>query len=87
MSDDLNEPRKGILSLLDGFIEQVQSTRKVLLGVSASAMILAPLAIALSVYLMLHPAFYAVLEECSVHTIRLERPWLRRTTRSRGRAT
>lgn len=62
MSDDLGEPRKGILSLLDGFIEQVQSTRKVLLGVSASAMILAPLAIALSVYLMLHPAFYAVLE-------------------------
>jgi hypothetical protein len=62
MSDDLDEPRKGILSLLDGFIEQVQSTRKVLLGVSASAMILAPLAIALSVYLMLHPAFYAVLE-------------------------
>ena len=39
MSDDLGEPRKGILSLLDGFIEQVQSTRKVLLGVSASAMI------------------------------------------------
>ncbi|WP_415281083.1 hypothetical protein [Candidatus Nitrososphaera sp. FF02] len=62
MSDDLGEPRKGILNLLDGFIEQVQSTRKVLLGVSASAMILAPLAIALSVYLMLHPAFYAVLE-------------------------
>ena len=62
MSDDLGEPRKGILSLLDGFIEQVQSTRKVLLGVSASAMILAPLAIALSAYLMLHPAFFAVLE-------------------------
>lgn len=62
MSDDLGEPRKGILNLLDGFIEQVQSTRKVLLGVSASAMILAPLAIALSAYLMLHPAFFAVLE-------------------------
>ena len=62
MSDDLAEPRKGILSLLDDFIEQVQKIRRILLGVSVSAMVLAPLAIALSVYLVLHPSFFAVLE-------------------------
>lgn len=62
MSDDLDEPRKGILSLLDGFIEQVQRIRRILIGVSISAMVLAPLAIALSAYLILHPSFFAVLE-------------------------
>lgn len=62
MSDDLDEPRKDILSLLDGFIEQVQRIRRILLGVSISAMVLAPLAIALSAYLILHPTFFAVLE-------------------------
>ncbi|UVS68390.1 hypothetical protein [Nitrososphaera viennensis] len=60
--DDLSEPRKGILDLLDDFIEQIQHLRKVLLGVSISAIILAPLAIALSAYLLLHPSFFAVLE-------------------------
>lgn len=62
MSDDLAEPRKGILTLLDDFIEQVQKIRRILLGVSVSAMLLAPLAIALSAYLVLHPSFFAVLE-------------------------
>jgi uncharacterized membrane protein (DUF106 family) len=62
MSDELDEPRKGILTLLDGFIEQVQRIRRILLGVSISAMVLAPLAIALSAYLILHPSFFAVLE-------------------------
>ncbi len=62
MSDDLDEPRKDILSLLDSFIEQVQKIRRILLGVSVSAMVLAPLAITLSAYLILHPSFFAVLE-------------------------
>jgi hypothetical protein len=61
-SDDLSEPRKGILNLLDDFIEQIQRIRKVMLGVSVSAIVLAPLAIALSAYLFLHPSFFAVLE-------------------------
>ncbi len=62
MSDDLAGPRKGILSVLDDFIEQVQRIRRILLGVSVSAIVLAPLAIALSAYLILHPSFFAVLE-------------------------
>jgi phosphatidylserine/phosphatidylglycerophosphate/cardiolipin synthase-like enzyme len=54
--------RENILSLMDGFIEQITSIRKTLLGVSISALILAPLAIVLSVYLILHPSFFAILE-------------------------
>ena len=48
--------RENILSLMDSFIEQITSIRKTLLGVSISALILAPLAIGLSVYLILHPS-------------------------------
>lgn len=60
--DDLSEPRKGILDLLDGFIEQIQRIRKVMLGVSISAIVLAPLAMGLSAYLLLHPSFFAILD-------------------------
>jgi hypothetical protein len=65
MSSDNQEPRSSrqdILTLLDGFIQQIQQIRKILLGVSVSAIILAPLAIALSIYLLLHPSFFAILE-------------------------
>ncbi|HJU85120.1 MAG TPA: hypothetical protein VJ551_01400 [Nitrososphaeraceae archaeon] len=54
--------RQDILTLIDGFIHQIQNIRRILLGMSVSAIILAPLAIALSVYLLLHPSFFAVLE-------------------------
>jgi hypothetical protein len=54
--------RQDILTLLDSFIHQIQNIRRVLLGVSISAIVLAPLAIALSVYLLFHPSFFAVLE-------------------------
>ncbi len=54
--------RGNILELLDSFIDQIQKLRRIMLGMSVSAIILAPLAIALSVYLVLHPAFYAILE-------------------------
>jgi hypothetical protein len=54
--------RHGILKLLDGFIDQIQQLRKIMLGMSISAIVLAPLAIGLSVYLMLHPSFFAILE-------------------------
>ena len=40
---------------------------------------------AFDVHEQLWQSFYALLEECSVHTIRLERPWLRLTTRPSGR--
>jgi hypothetical protein len=54
--------RQGILALLDSFIHQIQNIRRILLGVSVSAIVLAPMAIALSVYLLFHPSFFAVLE-------------------------
>jgi hypothetical protein len=51
-----------ILSLIETFIEQVFHTRKTLLGVSISAVIMAPIAIGLSVYLLRHPSFLAILD-------------------------
>ena len=57
-----NMSRHDILSLLDNFIEQIHQIRRTLLGVSISALVLSPLAIALSIYLMLHPSFFAILE-------------------------
>lgn len=54
--------RENILSLMYSFIEQITSIRKTLLGVSISALILAPFAIGLSVYLIIHPSFFAILE-------------------------
>lgn len=54
--------RQDILNLLDSFIHQIQHIRRILLGMSISAIVLAPLAIALSVYLLFHPSFFAVLE-------------------------
>lgn len=54
--------RHDILKLLDGFIGQIQQLRKIMLGMSVSAIVLAPLAIGLSVYLVRHPSFFAILE-------------------------
>ena len=67
MSSDNQDPltssmRQDILSLLESFIQQIQQIRKLLLGMSISAIVLAPLAIALSIYLLFHPSFFAVLE-------------------------
>lgn len=54
--------RHDILTLLDSFIQQMQSMRRILLGMSVSAIVLGPLAIALSIYLLSHSSFFAVLE-------------------------
>lgn len=54
--------RQDILTLLDDFIQQIQHIRRILLGMSISAIVLAPLAIALSIYLLFHPSLFAVLE-------------------------
>ncbi len=54
--------RYDLLSLVDGFIDRAFQIRKTLLRVSLSAVILAPLSIALSTFLLLHPSFFAVLE-------------------------
>jgi len=65
MSDentDNPKMRKDILSLIDSFIEQIQQIRKILLGMSISAIVLAPLSIALSIYLLVHPSFFNILD-------------------------
>src|ERR1051325_7962422 len=54
--------RYRILSLIETFIEQIFHIRKTLLGVSISALIMAPIAIGLSVYLIRHPSFIAILD-------------------------
>jgi hypothetical protein len=54
--------RENLLTLMDSFIQQILNIRKTLLGVSVSALILAPIAIGLSVYLIRHPSFFAILE-------------------------
>ena len=61
--EDLTTNARGnLLTLMDTFIEQILNIRKTLLGVSISALILAPIAIGLSVYLIRHPSFFAILE-------------------------
>jgi uncharacterized membrane protein len=54
--------RYNILTLIETFIEQIFRIRKTLLGISISAIIMAPIAIGLSVFLLLHPSFFAILE-------------------------
>lgn len=54
--------RSNVLSIIDNFIEQILQIRKTLFGVFLSALILAPLAIGLSVFLLRHPSFLAVLD-------------------------
>jgi hypothetical protein len=60
--DELTQLRQNVLTIIDSFIEQVLQIRKTLFGVSISALILAPLAIGLSIFLLQHASFFAVLE-------------------------
>ena len=54
--------RHDVLTLIDLFIEQIFKIRKTLLGVSISAVVIAPIAIGLSIFLLRHPSFFAILE-------------------------
>jgi hypothetical protein len=60
--DEITPMRHNILTIIDSFIEQIFQIRKTLFGVSISALILAPIAIGLSIFLLQHPSFFAVLE-------------------------
>jgi len=51
-----------VLGTIDYIIEKIQNLRKIMLGVSISALVLAPFAIGLSIYLMTHPTFFDMLE-------------------------
>jgi hypothetical protein len=61
-SSSSSSHRYRILSLIETFIDQIFHIRKTLLGVSISAVIVAPIAIGLSVYLLRHPSFLAILD-------------------------
>lgn len=65
MSDVENSDsaRFSIVEVIDGFIDKINQIRKTLIGISVSALILAPLAIGLSVYLITHQHFYFILDE------------------------
>ncbi len=52
-----------IRDIIESFAEQIQTTRKLLFGIAVSALILAPLAIGLSVYLVKHEHFFFILDE------------------------
>jgi hypothetical protein len=60
--NERNFSRTGVLDLMDNFIERMLEIRRILLSVSVSALILAPFATGLSIFLLTHPRFYAVLE-------------------------
>lgn len=63
MSDDTTQSsRFDVLDLMDSFISKILQLRKILLGVSISGFILAPIAIGLSVFLITHTRFFIVLE-------------------------
>lgn len=51
-----------ILGAIDYFIDKIQNLKKIMLGVSISALVLAPFAVGLSVYLLTHPTFFYLLE-------------------------
>ena len=54
--------RNDILSSMDIFIEKIQHMKGLMLGVSLSALILAPFAIGISLYLITHPKFLHLVE-------------------------
>ncbi|HJU13615.1 MAG TPA: hypothetical protein VJ792_04090 [Candidatus Nitrosotalea sp.] len=62
MDDKDGYSRTDLLSTLDSFIARIFEIRRILLSISVSALILAPLATGLSVFLLTHPRFYAVLQ-------------------------
>lgn len=63
MSEDKTQTsRFDVLDLMDSFIKKILEIRRILLGVSISGFILAPLAIGLSIFLITHPHFFIVLE-------------------------
>jgi hypothetical protein len=62
-NSDTERSRISIIEVIEGFIDKISKIRKTLLGISISALILAPLAIGLSIYLITHPHFFFILDE------------------------
>jgi hypothetical protein len=61
-TSNVTASRQGIMTLIEGFIDNILQVKKTLFGLSISALVLAPLAIALSVLLLQDPSFFAVIE-------------------------
>lgn len=61
--NSFNANRFSLVEIIEGFIEKINHIRKTLVGISISALILAPLSIGLSAYLIMHPHFFFVLDE------------------------
>ena len=56
---------QNVIRLIDGFIEQMRQTRKTMalaLSLSISSIVVAPVAIGLSIFMLQHPSFFAILE-------------------------
>jgi hypothetical protein len=62
---EVTESRNNILNLADSFIEEMVKIRNTLRAMSISALILAPFAIGLAIYLINHPAFFSILQEAN----------------------
>jgi hypothetical protein len=60
-NENINPSRQNVLDIIESFISGIVIIRRTLVGFSLSALILAPFAIALSLYLMFHPSFFSVL--------------------------
>jgi hypothetical protein len=56
------QDRNDILSSMDSFIEKIQQLKGMMLGVSLSAVVLAPFAVGISGYLITHPKFLKLIE-------------------------
>jgi hypothetical protein len=58
----LSISRKNVLSLIDSYINQMLAIKRFLLLVFISGVILAPISITLSIYILIHPSFDEVLD-------------------------
>jgi len=61
-----NVSSQNVVHLIDRFIEQMLQTKKILtmtLSLSICSIIIAPIAVGLSIYLLQHPSFFALLEK------------------------
>ncbi|MGI9010130.1 MAG: hypothetical protein ACR2F1_02950 [Nitrososphaeraceae archaeon] len=58
----MNDERNNILTIIESFIEQITKIRRFFIGVSISSIILAPIAISLTLYLFTHQSFFRIVE-------------------------
>jgi hypothetical protein len=62
---EITASRNNILNLLDSFVEEIVKIRNTLRIMSISALVLAPIAIGLAIYLIKHPSFFNILQSAN----------------------